>query len=78
MGAGVGWYAAYTARFAEANRRIQQANAFLGEQYDQAVAGSALKAIPIIESGDKTQAVEWFARPIAHYSLIFGQWYEIS
>ena len=66
-GVGVGWYVGRAVQTAEARRVVNQGMTKVEEVYDAAEARSALRAIPIIQSADTKQAVDWFARPIAIY-----------
>ncbi|MGO9476353.1 MAG: hypothetical protein ACLP7I_00255 [Limisphaerales bacterium] len=67
VGVGIGWYVGHTLQIAEARRVVNQGMTKVEEVYDAAEARSALRAVPIIQSADTKQAVDWFARPIAIY-----------
>ena len=68
-GLGVGWYAGYSHPAAQANRDVGQL--FTRMEWDDSKAANfAVKAIPVVESGDTQKAVHLLALPI-------GGWYRV-
>jgi hypothetical protein len=66
VGGGVGWYFGYTRPIAKANRDAHQE--MLATEADDCMAAVfAVRAIPMIESGDTQKAVAWLAKPIGSY-----------
>ena len=62
----VGWYAGYTRPMNRANRDARRYLATM-ESDDNATAIFALRAIPILESGNTEKAVAFLAKPIGSY-----------
>jgi hypothetical protein len=69
VGLGAGWYAGHKSRAAQASRNVEQL--FTAMEWDDSKAANfALKAIPVVESGDAQKAVQLLAMPI-------GGWYRV-
>jgi len=69
IGSGVGWYAGHTRPAAQANRGVEQL--FTAMEWDDSKAANfAVKAIPVVESGDTQKAIHLLALPI-------GGWYRV-
>ncbi len=69
IGTGVGWYAGYSRPAAKVNRNEIQFYKTM-EWDDSKAAHFAVKAIPVVESGDTQKAVHLLALPI-------GGWYRV-
>jgi len=69
IGSCVGWYAGHTRSARKEDRDEQQL--FTSMEWDDSKAASfAVKAIPVVESGDTQKAVRLLALPI-------GEWYRV-
>lgn len=71
VGVGFGWYFGYTRPLAKADRDARK-EMLKTENDDWEAALFAVKAIPLVESGDKQGAVEWLAKPIGSYYRVYG------
>ena len=71
VGVGIGWYFGYTRPIAKANRDARQ-EMLATESDDWEAALFAVKAIPLIESGDTQKAVRWLVSPIGSYYRVYG------
>ena len=71
VGVGVGWYFGYTRPIAKANRDAHQ-EMLATESDDWEAALFAVKAIPLIESGDSQKAVGWLVKPIGSYYRVYS------
>jgi hypothetical protein len=69
IGSVAGWYAGYSRPAAKENRDVRQFFTTM-EWDDSKAANFALKAIPVVESGDKQKAIHLLALPI-------GGWYRV-
>ena len=70
-GFGIGWYVAYSLPAAKANRDANQL--FKTMEWDDSLAAIfAVRAIPMVESGDVTNAVAWLAKPIGSYYRVYA------
>jgi hypothetical protein len=71
VGAGFGWYFGYTMPIAKANRDARQE--MLSIQADDSMAAIiAIRAVPLIESGDTQKAVQWLSKPIGSYYRVYA------
>src|SRR5450759_314590 len=70
IGAGVGWYAGYTRPLTKSNRDARRYLTTM-EVDDSTAAIFAVRAIPIVESGDTQKAVQWLAKPIGSYYRVY-------
>jgi hypothetical protein len=71
VGVGVGWYVGYTRPIAKANRDAHQE--LLAMTADDTMAAIiAMRAIPLVESGDTQKAVQWLSKPIGTYYRVYG------
>jgi hypothetical protein len=70
VGVGVGWYVGYTRPIAKANRDAHQ-EMLATESDDWEAALFAVKAVPLIESGDTQKAVGWLVKPIGSYYRVY-------
>jgi hypothetical protein len=68
-GSAVGWYAGYTHPAVKESREVSQLLTNM-EWDDSKAANFAVKAIPVVESGDTQKAVHLLALPI-------GGWYRV-
>ena len=66
---GAGWYAGHKRPAAQASRDVEQLFTTM-EWDDSKAANFAVKAIPVVESGDTQKAVHLLALPI-------GGWYRV-
>ena len=71
IGLGVGWYAGYTRPLTKANRDARRYMEAL-EMDDSMAAVFAVRAIPIVESGDTKKAVQCLAKPIGNYYRLYA------
>jgi len=71
VGLGVGWYFGYTKPIAKANRDAHQ-EMLATESDDSMAAIIAVRAIPLIESGDTQKAVGWLVKPVGSYYRVYG------
>jgi hypothetical protein len=71
VGLGVGWYFGYTRPIAKANRDARRE--MLAMTADDTMAALiAVKAIPLVESGDTQKAVQWLSKPIGSYYRVYS------
>jgi hypothetical protein len=71
VGVGVGWYFGYTRPIAKANRDARRE--MLAMTVDDTMSALiAVKAIPLVESGDTQKAVKWLSKPIGSYYRVYA------
>ena len=71
IGAAIGWYVGHTRPMNAANRDARRYLTTM-EVDDSTAAIFALRAIPIVESGDTKKAVAWLAKPIGSYYRVYA------
>jgi hypothetical protein len=72
IGVAIGWFVGYTRPINKANRDAQQYLKTM-ENDDVMAAMFAVRAIPLVESGDTKKAIKWLAKPIGSYYRIYAQ-----
>jgi len=71
IGVAIGWYVGHTRPMNAANRDARRYLTTM-EVDDSTAAIFALRAIPIVESGDTKKAVTWLAKPIGSYYRVYA------
>lgn len=71
VGLAIGWYVGHTRPMNAANRDARRYLTTM-EVDDSTAALFALRAIPIVESGDIKKAVTWLAKPIGSYYRVYA------
>ena len=70
-GLATGWYAGYTRPLTKANRDARHYLTTM-EVDDSTAAIFALRAIPLLESGDRQKTIAYLAKPIGSYYRIYA------
>ena len=70
-GIAFGWYVGYTRPVAKANRDARHYFTTM-EMDDSTAAVFAVRAIPLLESGDTQKAIAYLAKPIGSYYRVYA------